>query len=1103
MKNISLLLLTSVLLFLLLGCPSLEKPPTINIPDQTVDEGKVLQFDLKQYSKDENINSLVFKIVSGIGQITGSDYKYSPTFEDSGIKEVKIRVTNSKGASAENSFRITVNNINRSPVLEIPDQTMSEGETLTLNLNDYANDPDGDTLSFSLVSGVGTVNGAIYTYTSAYDLLSKQREYDPTAQSVVFPVVISANDGKGGDAEDSFNIIVGDVNRPPYMPTLISPIDGELIDNSVSVVLSWECNDPDGDTLFYDVYLDTKPAPEAMIFEDYEETTLEIETLLFGTEYYWKVVAEDHNGGVTESQVRSFVISEYQGRDIVWIDAGRSHTVALKEDGTVLTWGENFYGQLGDESDIPSHFPMYVKGPDGEGLLGSIVAVAAGYLHTLALAADGTVWAWGNNDSGQLGNGTKADSRLPVQVKGPGSEPFLIGVVAIAAGGKHSLAVRADGSVVAWGENPDGCLGDGTTQSRNKPVIVKGNSPEGYLGGIISLDTGRNFTIALAGDGTVWAWGGNRVGQLGDGTNISSYSPVRVKSPDGNGFLSGIIKISVESNTFSGHVLAIAENGSLFSWGENGSGQLGNGRTDDQNRPVQVKGYGGIGYLEDVVAAFCGQFSSFAITKSGVLWSWGNNEFGQLGDGTKRPRFTPGTVRNEENSGDLENIIFGAASEHSIAVDDSGLVWGWGNNEDAQLGNGTNNETLLPQQVINYPPAGFLQDIVWVVAGISHSIAITEKNTLVAWGSNECGRLGNNSTFTGKIPIQVKGPNNADLIEEITFVEAAGHSTAINMGGEVWAWGANFRGQLGDGTTIDRLLPVQVRGPDGEGFLMNIVELAAGNTHTIAFKEDGTVWSWGSNTYGELGDGTVVRKLTPVQVLGLGGEGFLEGILKVAAGVDYSLALMKDGSVWAWGVNGSGQLGNGENTSSSVPVRVKGPYGEGFLSYIVDIDCGFSHNIALKSDGTLWSWGNNYFGQLGDGTIENRNTPVEVRGPDEIGLMSDVINIDAGAYSSIALKKDGTVWTWGKNDSGELGDGTKIIRYSPVQVKGANNETFIKDVIAISMGGYHTIALKNDGTLWSWGGNYSCQLGDSSSTNRLTPVQVRAPARLDSYLYLW
>jgi len=323
------------------------------------------------------------------------------------------------------------------------------------------------------------------------------------------------------------------------------------------------------------------------------------------------------------------------------------------------------------------------------------------------------------------------------------------------------------------------------------------------------------------------------------------------------------------------------------------------------------------------------------------------------------------------------------------------------------------------------------------------------------------------------------------------------------MGGEVWAWGANFRGQLGDGTTIDRLLPVQVRGPDGEGFLMNIVALAAGNTHTVALKEDGTVWSWGSNTYGELGDGTVVRKVTPVHVLGHGGEGFLEEILKVAAGVDYSLALMKDGSVWAWGVNGSGQLGNGENTSSSVPVRVKGPYGEGFLSDIVDIDCGFSHNIALKSDGTLWSWGNNYYGQLGDGTIENRNTPVEVRGPDEIGLMSDVINIDAGAYSSIALKKDGTVWTWGKNDSGELGDGTKIIRYSPVQVKGANNDAFIKDVIAISMGGYHTIALKNDGTLGSWGGNYSCQLGDSSSTNRLTPVQVRAPARLDSYLYLW
>jgi len=308
---------------------------------------------------------------------------------------------------------------------------------------------------------------------------------------------------------------------------------------------------------------------------------------------------------------------------------------------------------------------------------------------------------------------------------------------------------------------------------------------------------------------------------------------------------------------------------------------------------------------------------------------------------------------------------------------------------------------------------------------------------------------------------------------------------------------------LGDGTTIDRLVPVQVRGQDGDGFLTNILEIAAGYTHTIALKEDGTVWSWGRNKYGSLGDGTTVRRKTPVKVLGPAGEGFLEGIVKVAAGNDYSLALMNDGSVWAWGVNDLGQLGNGTTALSSVPTKVKGPHGEGYLSNIVDIDCGNYHSIALKRDGTLYSWGYNYYGQLGDGTIENRNTPVEVRGPDEIGLMSDVINIDAGVRNSIALKNDGTVWTWGDNTNGQLGDGTESARYSPVQVKGANNETFIKDVIAISMGGNHTIALKNDGTLWSWGGNYLCQLGDSSSTNRLTPVQVRAPARLDSYLYLW
>ncbi|WP_334103374.1 Ig-like domain-containing protein, partial [Mesotoga prima] len=229
MKKASLLLVTIAVLFLLMGCPSVDKPPKLNIPDKTVDEGQVLQFDLKQYAEVKDKNTLVFTIVSGVGEIVGSDYRYAPTFDESGEKEVKISATNAKGKSAEDTFKITINDVNRPPVLNIPDQTIDEGETLTLNLNDYADDPDGDNLTFALVSGVGEIIDATYTYTPDYDVLNKIREYNQ-AESVDFEVSISANDGKGGEATATFTIRVTDVNRPPVLDIPDQTIDeGETL----------------------------------------------------------------------------------------------------------------------------------------------------------------------------------------------------------------------------------------------------------------------------------------------------------------------------------------------------------------------------------------------------------------------------------------------------------------------------------------------------------------------------------------------------------------------------------------------------------------------------------------------------------------------------------------------------------------------------------------------------------------------------------------------------------------------------------------------------------------------------------------------------------
>lgn len=247
--------------------------------------------------------------------------------------------------------------------------------------------------------------------------------------------------------------------------------------------------------------------------------------------------------------------------------------------------------------------------------------------------------------------------------------------------------------------------------------------------------------------------------------------------------------------------------------------------------------------------------------------------------------------------------------------------------------------------------------------------------------------------------------------------------------------------------------------------------LAVGSDHTLILRGDGTVWSVGLNDFGQLGDGTIVSKATPVEVKGL------SGIIAIAAGGSTSLALKNDGTVWAWGSNETGQLGMSGSLYSTVPVQIPG------LTDVQSIQTDGDTVIVLKNDGTLWGWGDNGFGELGDGTANDNPNPV----PEPIPGMTDIKTFAVGATGSVfAVKDEGTVWAWGRNDSGQLGDGTTDNRYSPVQLTGLNN------VIALAGGWFYTLALKSDGTVWSWGSNDANQLGnaDSTTANRPQPMVI-------------
>ena len=254
---------------------------------------------------------------------------------------------------------------------------------------------------------------------------------------------------------------------------------------------------------------------------------------------------------------------------------------------------------------------------------------------------------------------------------------------------------------------------------------------------------------------------------------------------------------------------------------------------------------------------------------------------------------------------------------------------------------------------------------------------------------------------------------------------------------------------------------VQVKGLNG------VRAIAAGASHTIALKSDGTVWAWGYNESGQLGDGTIIDSTTPVQVNGL------EEVVAIACGYYHTIALKSDGTVWSWGYNVYGQLGDGTTIDNTMPVQVSG------LEEVVAVACGASYTMALKSDGTVWTWGCNVYGQLGDGTTIESTTPVQVSG------LSSVVAIAGGYYSSVALRSDGTVWMWGCNGFNQLGDGTTINRKIPVQASSSYHAITINYVISSGDGTKEVYVWYKDAA-----GNVSAGASDSITLDTTVPSIV-------------
>ncbi|MBI2061692.1 MAG: hypothetical protein HYT87_18280 [Nitrospirae bacterium] len=661
--------------------------------------------------------------------------------------------------------------------------------------------------------------------------------------------------------------------------------------------------------------------------------------------------------------------------------------------------------------------------------------------HSCALAGDGSVRCWGTGSNGQLGDGTTLNSFAPVMVSS------LSNAVSLTGGYMHTCALMLDGTARCWGRNQYGQLGDGTSVSKSTPVAVS------TLTGAVALAGGGYHVCALVSDGTARCWGANFFGDLGDGTSINKLTPIAVST----------LTQAVALTGGSDHTCALLSDGAAHCWGVNTKGQLGDGSTTDKNVPTAVS------TLSGVLTVAAGGTHTCATVSDGSALCWGLNNNRQLGDGTTVDKSTPVAVSTLSGA-----VSVTGGNSHSCALVSDGTIRCWGRGGEGQLGNGATGASATPVTVSSITSA------VRITTGTFHNCALLADGATRCWGYNPAGQLGDGTSVDRSTPVAVSGlggpmsvlarsphdatpawigahqrPNREGLSAHLTY-----HTCALVSDGRVKCWGYNLYGQLGDGSTADKLVPVSVSS------LTGALSITEGNYHTCALVSDGTARCWGLNNNGQLGDGSAAGKTTPITVSSLTGATALSG------GNFHTCAAVSDGTVRCWGRNSSGQLGDGSTTDRSTPTTVS------TLTSAVAVLGGGSHACALTANGTVSCWGLNDNGQLGDGSTNNKSTPVVV------STLTDAVALAAGLYHSCALIADGTVRCWGRGADGRIGDGGSTNRPTPVAV------STLTGAVAATAGGSHSCAVLSGGSITCWGDNTFGQLGDGTTADKSTPISV-------------
>ena len=750
------------------------------------------------------------------------------------------------------------------------------------------------------------------------------------------------------------------------------------------------------------------------------------------------------------------------------ISVGAKQTLAVNEDGELWAWGLNSYGSLGLGDTNNRSSPTQV------GALTNWAIPFCGYRMSLCIKTDNTLWSWGRNGNGQLGHGNTTSRSSPVQV---GSSTTWAAVTKGIYNTNAVLAVTNDGKLFAWGSNPVGQLGLGDTDSRSSPVQV------GLLTNWKTPTTSSNSSGCTTTDGKLFTWGQSNFGQLGLG-NVTNYSsPVQV------GALTNWATISITGGNAYAFTACVKTDGTLFTWGGNSQGTLGQNNTIYRSSPVQV------GALTNWAIPTTSQRSVMCSKTDGTLWAWGGNNYGQLGQGNSVNRSSPVQIGFSDNwlnisSGSNERgatkegptappvsasapVVSGVAEDFETLTSTRGT---WNNDPYSftfQWQRGTSNiggATSSTYQIQTADVGSTLRCVVTATNGLGSTPAASANTAVVTatakklygWGRNQQSNFGIPGYIYRSSPVFVGG----SAWENLAVAKFGGLCTKTD--GTLWSWGTGTYGQPGQGNTSNRSFPQQI------GALTNWSKPSIGgatyrNGGPVAcVKTDGTLWTWGYNNGGVLGQGNTANRSSPTQV------GALTTWANISVCFSAALGVTTSGTLFGWGSNYINAHSPAANYSS--PKQV------GALTNWSKSQAFRNHALHVKTDNTLWANGTNSNGQFGNGNTTSSPSPVQIGST----VWATPMVGGAAAYFSACIRTDGTLWTWGRNSSGQLGLGDTDNRSSPVQVGALT--TWSKVVGGLNFMG----ATKTDGTLWAWGNNDYGRLALGDTTSRSSPVQVGA-----------